>query len=334
MKNKYGRAAILAAIAMVLVYFLGGVIHNCFFQELEYFEGIQYFFLIINAIESMIAFLLTIKFGCKLILKKEIPTSKCLPLSIIAGLSEAVLIFLISSNVVLLNYIITFGVYFGFTIIMDKEIASPNSVNTGTTATVTATESHANSYVFCSKCGGKNISEASFCRDCGNPLRATNPAPASAQPQQPKVTANEAMSAQAQFAFNQKMAQIKETAIQIDDIIEAKLFAQAVELQLLKAPATAQFCSLEEMTVTATGDVYVVSGYVDSQNSYGAIVRTPFKITVFKDNGVWKNADKFINTSSIIQGKIISHTIVWWILGIIGSIITFFIYYYMIMSNF
>lgn len=291
MKNKFGRSAILAAIAMVLTSFLGGVLNNSLIQAIGYFEGMQYFLLVLNAAESMVAFFLATKFGCKLILKKEIPTSKCLPLSIVAGLSEAVLLFLIPINVALVSYIISFGVFFGFAIIIDKTINSSNSVNDETTVKEDST-------------------------------------------QQPKVIANEGMSVQAQFAFNEKMAQIKETAIQIDDMVEAKLFAQAVELQLLKAPATAQFCSLEEMTVTTMGDVYVVSGYVDSQNSYGAIVRTPFKITVFKDNGVWKNADKFINTSAVIQGKIISNTIVWWIIGLIGSAITFLIYYFTIMSNF
>lgn len=291
MKNKFGRSAILAAIAMVLTSFLGGVLNNILIQAIGYFDGIQYILLVLNAAESMIAFFLAVKFGCKLILKKEMPTSKCLPLSIVAGLAEAVLLFVIPINVALLRYIITFGVFFGFAVIMDKTINSSNSVNDETTA--------------------KEDSA-----------------------QQPKVIANEGMSAQAQFVFNEKMEQIKETAIQIDDMVEAKLFAQAVELQLLKAPATAQFCSLEEMTVTTTGDVYVVSGYVDSQNSYGAIVRTPFKITVFKDNGVWKNADKFINTSAVIQGQIISNTIIWWILGIIGSVITFLIYYFTIMSKF
>lgn len=291
MKNKFGRSAMFAAIAMVLTSFLGVVLNNSLIQAIGYFEGMQYILLVLNAIESMIAFFLAFKFGCKLMLKKEIPTSKCLPMSIIAGLSEAILLFLIPINVALLGYIITFGVFFGFAIIMDKNIDNQNSVNDETTAQ-------------------ENTAQI------------------------PKAIANEGMSAQAQFAFNEKIAQIKETAIQIDDMVEAKLFAQAVELQLLKAPATAQFCSLEEMTVTTTGDIYVVSGYVDSQNSYGAIVRTPFKITVFKDNGVWKNADKFINTSAVIQGKIISNTIMWWILGIIGSVITFLIYYFTIMSNF
>ena len=287
MKNKFGRSAMFAAIAMVLTSFLGVVLNNSLIQAIGHFEGMQYILLVLNAIESMIAFFLAIKFGCKLILKKEIPTSKCLLMSIIAGLSEAILLFLIPINVALLGYIITFGVFFGFAIIMDKNIDNKNSVNDKTT------------------------------------------------PQTPKAIANEGMSAQAQFTFNEKIAQIKETAIQIDDMVEAKLFAQAVELQLLKAPATAQFCSLEEMTVTTTtGDIYVVSGYVDSQNSYGAIVRTPFKITVFKDNGVWKNADKFINTSAVIQGKLISNTIIWWLLGIIGSVITYLIYYFTIMSKF
>ena len=333
MKNKFGRAAIFATIGTVLTYFFADIV-NGVISGIGYFEGINFVFFLTNAMVAMAAFFLAVKFGSKLIFKKETPNSKLLLISVSAGLSEMVLQYIVTIDSNLLGYIITFGVFFGWAVLVDKNIEVAKSVNDGTTTTVTSTESPVNTFVFCSKCGGKNISEASFCRNCGSPLTAPNPAPASAQPKQPKVTANETISAQAQFAFNEKMAQIKETAIQIDDIVEAKLFAQAVELQLLKAPATAQFCSLEEMTVTATGDVYVVSGYVDSQNSYGAIVRTPFKITVFKDNGVWKNADKFVSTSSIIQGKIISHTIVWWILGIIGSIITFCIYYFAIMSNF
>ena len=291
MKNKFGKAATFAAIAMILVYFVGNVLNNSLFKAIGYFEGIQYLVLAINAIESVVVFFFTIKFGYKLILKKEIPTSKFLTLSIIAGLLEAVLLFLNPLNVTLLNYIITFGVFFCFAIIIDKNVYSSNTDDDRTIIP------------------DNNV-------------------------QKPKVIANEEMSAKAQFAFNEKIAQTKETAIQIDDIVEAKLFAQSVELQLLKSPASAQFCSLEEMTVTTAGDVYIVNGYVDSQNSYGAVIRTPFTITVFKDNGVWKNADKFVDTSSVIQGKIISHTIIWWILGIIGSLISFLVYYFTIMSNF
>ena len=287
MKNKFGRSAVFAGIAMVLTIALRVILNNSFAQLIGYFDGVQYVFLLLNSIESVVAFFLAIKAGSKIILKKVISTSKILPLSIVAGLVESILLFLIPINIALISYIITFAVFFVFALILDKNVDNAES---------------------------------------GEVQNNT--------PQKPKIIANETMSAQAQYAFNEKLSQLKETATIIDDMVEAKLFAQAIELQLLKAPATAQFCSLEEMTVTSSGDAYIVSGYVDSQNSYGAIVRTPFKITVFKENGVWKNADKFVNTSAVIEGKIISHTIVWWILGIIGSIITFLVYYFTIMSKF
>lgn len=149
-----------------------------------------------------------------------------------------------------------------------------------------------------------------------------------------KPKANMVISEKAQFAYNEKLAETKAGGINVDDVIEAKLFAQAVELQLLKAPATAKFCSLEEMTVTEAGEKYYVSGYVDSQNSYGAMVRTPFKLTVFKDNEGWKNADTIVSTDSVIKTNIFAHTLIWWILGILGSIITFCIYYFIIYSGF
>jgi hypothetical protein len=145
--------------------------------------------------------------------------------------------------------------------------------------------------------------------------------------------ANEEMSARAQYAFNEKLTVAKESAVNIDEIVEAKLFAQAVELQLLKAPATARFCALEEMTITINGDMYIVSGYVDSQNSYGATVRTPFKVTVFKENETWKSADKFISMSASIGAQVVSHTIIYWIIGIILSLASFAFFYFIISSQ-
>ena len=112
--------------------------------------------------------------------------------------------------------------------------------------------------------------------------------------------------------------------------IQAKLFARAVELQQLKSPASAQFGELEEMFVTEIDEnVYSVSGYVDAHNSFGAMVRTKFDLKVFKDeDGTWKNANKFISTEASIAGTVVSHTILYWVLGIIGTIITLAVSYF------
>jgi len=64
--------------------------------------------------------------------------------------------------------------------------------------------------------------------------------------------------------------------------VAAKLFVK----DRLKAPSTARFGTL---TATESYDgSYLVSGYVDSQNSFGAMIRTYFSCTVEYDDGKWK----------------------------------------------
>lgn len=109
---------------------------------------------------------------------------------------------------------------------------------------------------------------------------------------------------------------------------QAALFAQCVQTQVLKAPATAVFPDLDEMVVNGSNGHYSVSGFVDAQNGYGAMVRSTYSYNVEIDaNGNWKCTDQFVDSSAAISqqinGQMTANTILWWILGIIGTAITF-----------
>lgn len=138
---------------------------------------------------------------------------------------------------------------------------------------------------------------------------------------------NEQVSSKAQFDFSKRLEEFqKDSAKIIDEGIEAKLFAQAVEAQTLKAPATAVFANVEEMTITQDNEVYIVAGWVDSQNSYGAMIRTPFKIRVVKNNGTWKTVDKFVSTDTIVRKRMASNYFGYLIIGVVITIILYFVF--------
>lgn len=73
----------------------------------------------------------------------------------------------------------------------------------------------------------------------------------------------------------------------------AKVCAVKAVEDKLKSPSTADFCSYTSMTATDLGNnKWKVSGYVDAQNSFGAVVREYWTVTLtltssgFKDSSV------------------------------------------------
>lgn len=126
--------------------------------------------------------------------------------------------------------------------------------------------------------------------------------------------------------FMQSKASYDASGIVLSERDEAALFAQCIELQVLKAPASAQFPPLQQMMVNGSGGQYTVSGYVDSQNSYGAMIRTQYTYHIYRDMyGRWVCTDKFVDTQTSVNASILGNTIIWWILGLAGTLITYFI---------
>jgi hypothetical protein len=113
---------------------------------------------------------------------------------------------------------------------------------------------------------------------------------------------------------------------EIDKETEVKLYAKAVETMLLKTPSTAKFCTLEEMIVINNNEIYQVSGYVDSQNSYGAMIRTPFTFNIKKENGTWKFVDNILSPSATFIVNFLSISFVCVFFGILMTLILYFLF--------
>jgi len=64
---------------------------------------------------------------------------------------------------------------------------------------------------------------------------------------------------------------------------EAKAVAEGQVENVLKAPSTAKFSGLRETEITPITNGYKVTGYVDSQNSFGAMIRSKYSVEIFVD---------------------------------------------------
>lgn len=75
------------------------------------------------------------------------------------------------------------------------------------------------------------------------------------------------------------------------DSIDAQVYAKEYIKQRLKAPSTAKWQDSADVAVAkieGSKNKWLVQGYVDSQNSYGAMLRMQYWVTLRKSsNGTW-----------------------------------------------
>ena len=134
----------------------------------------------------------------------------------------------------------------------------------------------------------------------------------------------------AKIQMSKKLEEYKQEGKNLTEKEEAALFSQCIVMQTLAAPSTAKVPALDDLSVIEKDGYYEVSGYVDVQNSYGTYMREQYTYKLKKLSGNWTSLEVFVDSAQAEEEKIInnynklfnSHTILWWVLGIIGTIIT------------
>lgn len=96
----------------------------------------------------------------------------------------------------------------------------------------------------------------------------------------------------------------------------------------LKAPITAVLCSIEEMTITQNHGEYEIQGYVNSQNSYGAMVATDFTVKAVYANNSWviTNSKIGVKLAKNFAKNFTASYIAFIIFGIVMSILLYFLF--------
>lgn len=77
------------------------------------------------------------------------------------------------------------------------------------------------------------------------------------------------------------------------DKSDAYYTSQTFVKNRLKSPTTAKFPHERDITVVPVGDglTYKIYAFVDSENSYGAMLRTKYYVKMIKDGPDWKLLD-------------------------------------------
>ena len=131
--------------------------------------------------------------------------------------------------------------------------------------------------------------------------------------------------------FLKKQQEMTNNGTILSEEDEIALFALCIHLQTLTSPDTAKLPPLEDSYVSKQPDgSFKVSGYLDSQNAYGTYIRSQYTYIIKKEDGQFECSETFVDATqqemekniNNINQLVTSHTVIWWLLGIIGTIIT------------
>lgn len=82
--------------------------------------------------------------------------------------------------------------------------------------------------------------------------------------------------------------------------MDAWVCAKEVVRQNLKSPSSAKFCTYPEATIKDKGNnEYMITGWMDADNSFGASVRTDFTVTLTLTEKGYKDAECYFDDDSI-----------------------------------
>lgn len=104
------------------------------------------------------------------------------------------------------------------------------------------------------------------------------------------------------YENGKKVEDLKNRLITADERIQLKSWSEETIKKILKSPSTAKFAGgfltpYEDWSFSKNGTTYTVSSYVDSQNGFGAMIRSQFTITY-----EWNDETSKV-TSLIFDGK-------------------------------
>ncbi len=86
---------------------------------------------------------------------------------------------------------------------------------------------------------------------------------------------------------------------------QAYIISQNYVKEVLKAPATADFPFADYSHIKNDEDTHTVASYVDSENSFGANVRSNWTVTLTYNGGDWANQSNWTLDRLIFDGEAI-----------------------------